>query len=431
METKERQKTATYQPDLYVKSIPGFMTTVPQSERCLTGAHGIQDRQSTVSPAVHVIRGCEAILAHRKMLIEFSRRCGQPGTMEDLTYFLSKPGLLTRIPNLLLVVKHKNLMVAELTVEDLEGALFLYEYSVMGIGLRAFATNDRSGRGTMLALPFQRLKVAAIASRVLLDQGAHVMTLSFRVGSEAVNRDSADGQTMEPIHGDKEDIRAFRLAPSPRATADWTRREREIPGYLALKESYDATLAGVGVKTRRNLRYYRRRAEAELGCALVTDVKISETELKSLNQQCMYPVADRVALWRFRTMRELMEPVVLGVKDKDGRWLSLLGGRRHEGRMEILWQMNRDGLHAYSLSTVMRSYCIEEEVARGTKRLYLEGGTPHSLHHSFVREELVDLVVMRRSWMAKAMRKLVTYRVGTDNELADILKSKNFKWYPC
>ena len=431
METKECRKSATSKEELQVNSKGGGATTVPQFERCLMGMQGIPWTEPAVFPSVHVIRGSDAILAHRKMLIDFSQRCGQPSTMEDLTYFLSKPGLLTRIPSLFLVVKRANLTVTELTVEDLEGALFLYEYSLMGVGLGGFATNDRSGRGTMLALPFQRLKVAAIASRVLLDRGAHLMMLSFRVGSEAVINDPADGPMMEPIYGDKEDIRDFRLPPSPRTTGDWTKREREIPGYLPLKESYDATLAGVGVKTRRNLRYYRRRAEAELGCVLVTDVKITDAELKSLNQQSMYPVADSVALWRFRIMLDLMEPVILGVKDKNGRWLSLLGGRRHDGRMEILWQMNRAGLNAYSLSTVMRSYCIEEEVTRGTKRLYLEGGTPHSLHHSFVREELVDLVVMRRSWVAKAMRKLVTYRVGTDNELANILRSKDFKWYPC
>lgn len=428
---KELRVSGTAKKELHQGSEPGFATALPEVERRRMGTQGRQWQNDSVFPSVHVIRGSEAILRYREMLLSFSERCGQPGTMEDLTYFLSKPGLLKRVPSLFLVVNREHLKMEELRVEDLVGALFLYEYSLMGLGLRAFATNDRSGRGTMLALPFQRLKVAAIASRVLLDRGAHVMMLSFRVGSEAVNRVTAEGPTMKPIHGDKEDIREFQFLPSPRTTADWTQREREIPGYLALKESYDATLAGVGVKTRRNLRYYRRRAEAELGCTFVADVEIGEAELKVLNRECMYPVADRVALWRFRTMKDLMEPVIVGVKDKDGRWLSLLGGRRYDGRMEILWQMNRDGLNAYSLSTVMRSYCIDQEVERGTKRLYLEGGTPHSLHHSFVREELMDLVVMRRSWVAKAMRKLVTYRVGTDNELADILKSADFRWEPC
>src|SRR5579864_4343897 len=93
--------------------------------------------------ALHVVRGSENILAMREVLLVFSELCGQPGTMDDLSYFLSKPGLLTRVPCLFLVVKRSNLKLEELGVDDLIGALFLYEYSVLGYGIRAFATNDR------------------------------------------------------------------------------------------------------------------------------------------------------------------------------------------------------------------------------------------------------------------------------------------------
>jgi hypothetical protein len=367
---------------------------------------------------VHVVRGSEAILRMRAMLLEFSERCHQSGTMEDLTYFLSKPGLLKRVPNLLLIPKRQNLRLEEVRVDDLMGALFLYEFNVLGFGLRAFATNDRSGRGTMLALPHHRLKVAAIASRVLLDRGAYVIMLSFRLGSG---------------EADKESMEMFKFPPSSpsRMTAQWARREREIAGYLPLLENYDATLATIGQKTRRNLRYYRRRAESQLGCMLLPEVVISVEEFLAFNRECMYPVADHVARWRLNTMKQLTEPVIMGLKDKDGRWLSLLGGRRNKDRTEILWQMNRDGLSSFSLSTVMRSYCIEHEIERGMKRLYMEGGTAHSVHHSFVREELMDLVVIRRSAVALLMKKFAQHRVSPDNELADVLKDPETLWLAC
>jgi hypothetical protein len=382
----------------------------------------IEKRSATRSAAserrhgIHVVRGCEAILGMRHMLIEFSQRCGQPGTMEDLTYFLSKPGILKRVPHLYLLPTRQDLTLDQIGIDDLMGVVLLYEYRALGIGMRAYATNDRSGRGTMLALPHHRLKVAAIASRVLLDRGAHIVMLSFRLRSGDEDQESAE---------------AFRFPTSSRNTGHWAQRKRDIAGYLPLHETYDATLATIGQKTRSNMRYYRRRAEAQLGCTLVSDVVIRQDEYLAFNRECMFPVPDYAALWRYETQKMLTEPVMLGMKDKDGRWLGILGGRRHGDRMEILWQMNRSGLPTHSLSTVMRSYCMEHEIARGIKRLYIEGGTAHSLHHSFVKEELMDLVVVRTSRIASMMKGLAKRKVSSDNELADMLKDETMPWFPC
>ena len=84
--------------------------------------------------SVHLVCGTEPILRMRSMLLEFSERCGQPGSMEDLSYFLSKPGLLKRVPYLFLLVKRQDLRPEELVVDDLLGALILYEFRVLGQG---------------------------------------------------------------------------------------------------------------------------------------------------------------------------------------------------------------------------------------------------------------------------------------------------------
>jgi hypothetical protein len=373
---------------------------------------------------VHLVRGAEPILRMRSMLLEFSERCDQPGTMEDLPYFLSKPGLLKRVPCLFLLAKRQDLRPDELLVDDLLGALFLYEFRVLGQGLKAFASNDRSGRGTLLAPPPQRMKVAGLVSRALLDRGAHMIMLSFRRGG---------GENDSGSEGDGTGLFAglFKGPGSSSIRAEWARRERQIAGYLPLLESYDATLATMGHRTRRNLRYYRRRAETQLGCTLVSPVAIGPAEILAFNRVCMYPVRDQVALWRLNVMQELSQPVMLGLKDKDGRWLSLLGARRNHDRAEILWQMNRDGLRSYSLSTVMRSYLIEHEIAHAMRRLSCEGGTPHSVNHSFVREELTDLVVVRRSLVASVMKGFARHWVYADNKLALVLKDKDIRWHPC
>jgi hypothetical protein len=375
-----------------------------------------QSNAGPVRYALQMARGSDRILALRETLIAFSEVCGQPGTMDDLSYFLSKPGLLTRIPCLFLLVKRPNLKLEELGADDLIGALFLYEYSVMGCGIRAFATNDRSGRGTMLALPEHRLSAASIASRVLMDRGAHIVMLSFRSAGEET---------------EKEDINELNLLPSSRIKADWAWRERQIAAYLPLEDSYEGTLAKLGKKTRVNMRYYRRRAEAQLGCRFLSEVMLTPEDFVQFNRECMYRVSDRVALWRLKTMQDLREPLLMGMKDGDGRWLALLGGRRYRDRTEVLWQVNRDGYPSHSLSSVMRSYCIEHEIGRGMKRLYFEGGTAHSIHHAFVREELVDLVAVRRSPIAWVMKNVAKRRVSPDNELADMLKDPETVWLPC
>ena len=69
--------------------------------------------------------------------------------------------------------------------------------------------------------------------------------------------------------------------------------------------------------------------------------------------------------------------------------------------MEIFWQINRHDKKPYSLGTVMRSFVIEHELQHGTRRLDSEGGTSHSMSHSFVQERCTDLFVMRDNLVAR------------------------------
>jgi hypothetical protein len=200
---------------------------------------------------------------------------------------------------------------------------------------------------------------------------------------------------------------------------------REIPDYLPLLETFDATLARIGQRTRSNLRYYRRRAESQLGCNYVPEVTMEKAEFLAFNRECMYAVPDNVAAWRYDALRGLSVPVFMGMKDRDGRWLSLLGGRRNETETEILWQMNREGLAVHSLSLVMRSYFMEHEIAEGMRRMYIEGGTPHPMRFSFVKDSVTDLVVLRRSPLLMLMSRLAPYFVKHDNELATMLLDKS------
>jgi hypothetical protein len=73
----------------------------------------------------------------------------------------------------------------------------------------------------------------------------------------------------------------------------------------------------------------------------------------------------------------------------------------------------------------MRSYFIEHEIAHGSRRLYIEGGTHHPVRLSFVPEDLTDMVVVRHTPMAQAMGKIAQHYISPDNELSQMLSIKD------
>lgn len=369
------------------------------------------ERDSVVGVDIHVISGREPILKMQAVLADFSEHCGQAGAMDDIGYFLSKPGMFRRIPHLLLISKTPNLDMTKVTADELAGVVLVYRYEAFGCDLRTFTTNDRSGRGTLVAPAGSRAKIASLASRWLLDRGALNIMISFR---DAELQTNPARQFVKSSEGD--------------GRLRWARREREVMEYLPLAATYDATLAGIGQRTRRNMRYYRRQAEAQLGCSFVPEVEIGKAEFLDFNRECMYAVSGKVAAWRYQSLKELSDPLLAGIKDREGRWLSLLGGRRRREGTEILWQMNREGLSSYSLSVVMRSYFIEHEVLHGMTRLYLEGGSGHPIRLSFVKEKVNDLVVLRRSLLGFLIPLVAKRFVKYDNDLAVMLVDNDLEW---
>lgn len=364
-----------------------------------------------VGGSIHVVRGRDAVLRTQSVLAEFSERCGQAGALDDIGYFLSKPGMFTRVPHLLLVSKSDTLNVEDMTPDMLLGALLVYRYTGLGVGLGLYTTNDRSGRGTLLAPAELRAWIASRASLWLLERGALAVMISYRDAGLPANQTE--------IAGDDDGGERLR----------WVRREREVMEYLPLEPTYDATLATIGQRTRRNLRYYRRIAEAQLGCMFVPSVEIGKAEFLDFNRACMYAVSAKAAGWRYDSLNELASPVLMGAKDRNGRWLCLLGGRRRRDGTEILWQMNREDLASYSLSIVMRSYFLEHEIQDGLPRLYMEGGTSHPIGKSFVREKVTDLVVLRRSVLGSLIPRVAKYLLKYDNELAVTLVDHDLEWH--
>jgi hypothetical protein len=203
-------------------------------------------------------------------------------------------------------------------------------------------------------------------------------------------------------------------------------RVRSAPRYLELQPTIEATLARMGAHTRRNLRLYRRRAVTELGAEFVPQVSIDRHDYFELNRASTNPAPGDQACWRYELFRraETDDRVLLcGLRGRDGQWLSLIGGRRNGTTTEIDRQLNRAGLPRFSLCTAMRAFLLEHEIARGTKRLVFEGGTPHPMRFAFTNGQTVDLLAVRRhSARAWLLRRFAARIFPEKNFLRGALK---------
>lgn len=345
--------------------------------------------------------GHKAVLAARPSLAELAQASGQTESVEDLSYFLEKPGLMARTPHLVLMRDAQSGNADS----GPDSALLIHEFRPFGLPTGVFATTDRSGRGVLLGAPQERLRFALRASDLLFRKGARMVLMT--VQCEAAPSINGWGRSIPGVQ--------------------WAIRNRTQASHLDLGGTYEETLASLGQKTRANLRYYRRRAEAELRCRFLPDVKISATELAEFNRHSSFPLPERNLRWRLDVQSKLRSPYMVGLQDGDGRWLSVIAGRRFGDSTEILWQMNRADMPRHSIVTVMRSYHLEHEISRGMKRFYVEGGTNHSMQNSFQTAPATD-IIMIRSRLKEGMRGFAKRYVPPDNVLADMLNDPANDW---
>ena len=378
-----------------------------------------------------IVTGRPAILKLQRELAELASRTWQTGEADTLDYLTSTPAASKKIPHVLLFDDPSSRQSAP------SAAVFLFEYKTPLGGTRVFASDDGTGRRNIIALPQHRARVAALASRTLFDRGAHIVHLgfceSFRSADES--RDPISGRACSPRSPGgspaAEIIAAeFRRHKPCSHAADWAFSEREVASYLPLLGTFEATLAAIGRKTRTNLRYYRRRCEAEFGCYFVAEAKPTLEEFLAFNRESTYAVSDELAAYRFHTTRSIPNCFMPGLRDRNGRWLSLVGMRRHNTFVELDWQMNRADMPASSLCTVMRSYLIEHEISLGSTRLYIEGGTPQPLRHSFVHHTLSEVTVVRRSAYVRLLERFSPILFPPRNYIRHLLSDPTLLWKP-
>ncbi len=302
--------------------------------------------------------------------------------MSWLGYFLAASSFKGKRPYLVLMM-NPGADRSSPRLEEVHAAVFLFEYRLLGVGTGAFSTDDWAGFRTVIAPSAERAAMSAMAADALLDHGAQMVLISY---------------AQQPGTGSS-------FVPAMRSSAMWASGKRPVAMTLLLEPTVKATLAKLGKSTRFNLGYYRRRLHAEEHCEFVGDAcgLLQQHELEALNRACLNPIGLSDFHLQHQSACNLPGGFMLGLRNREGKWLSLVGGWRQGSVTVLHWQMNAAGYEKFSIGTAMRSYFLEHEVERGATKLVYYGGTPHSMGNSFEREEVTDLIVRRRSLRSAAM----------------------------
>jgi hypothetical protein len=362
--------------------------------------------------SVHVVQGWEAILPYAPLLEQLAAECGQQTAMSGLKFILLGPGHRQKRRTLTLFLK-PGADPKALREGDLLASVLNYELCPFGIRTGAYSTNDRSATRTVIAPVGEHGHVAAAASEVLLKRGAHiVLTAHLRSNAE---------ELTPGIYLSKPGL-------------VWGDQHHTHRQQMTLADTFEGTLGMLGKKTRFHMRYYRRRLEELFELEFVEDIRtvMSEAEFTEMNLKSRYvPTVEECAnRWRFPEERG---GLLVGLRTKQGEWLSIVGGWRQDGVMMLDFQVNTEAYPKESVSSVMRSYLLETEIARGTRFFSIIDGSPHSMVNSFAEVHSNSLCVYRKSFGYRVLRRLaklaVNRRTGSIKRFAKILLDDTREWH--
>ncbi len=300
---------------------------------------------------VQVLRGATAIQAAGPEIAELLRRTGQDeNPLLCLDFFLGRVRLFPGNEPVVLLAR---------AAGHLEGAVYLYEKLLGGMQtgyLRGF--DHLTGESTVIADERVRVSLLQVAmQQLLLKTSARVAWATVRQGQ-----------------GETDIVPIKQQGLIMRAEVSSLRREHR----LKLSDTFAATLARFGHHTRRNLRYYRRRAEKELEASFKPELTFAESDeaLRELSERSFQPFEKSLVEWRKMDglLRTRPGYFAMGLRTKD-EWISYLVGMRSGKSTYVLLQMNHNEYARFSLSIVLRSYFFEHEIGRGQQEIKFVNGT--------------------------------------------------------
>lgn len=237
----------------------------------------------------------------------------------------------------------------------LVGVLYAEELRICGINTGWAFGGDYMGRGLVLAAPEREAEVVAMATEHLLSNGIHALRFYWR----------ASGHEMMPV-----------LAIPQSRIQVWCKSEYKEEGdWLRLGSGYQEFLTRLGSHTRRNLRYYRRKAESQ---GYTFDPCLSAEEyhaaIGQLNDIADYPTDLRRDQRDERFFEQFSQHLLVGLRAPDGRLVSIIGAVQSGSHLHVLTQLNDESLRKLSISLVLRGYLIEQLIGEGFTSIHFVNG---------------------------------------------------------
>ena len=308
----------------------------------------------------------------------------------DMDWFLSRTLLWGNTPIVVLVQQGTKPVAAVL----------LYQRRYRGLPTGVVKGGNGSGDGLVVAPPALRTAaLQAALAKVLSSPLVHTVLVAAR-GMEAQGASAASQFGLD---------------------AQW--HARTVETNLSLDGGFEGFLSRLRPRSRRNYRYFRRRAENELGIVFVPSLTEAEAvqAVEELHGVSMFPVPQARALRLQAAIQATPGAFAMGVRDGSGRWLSYIAGWRNAEATFVEWQLNHHEFEAASLSTVMRTYFLEHEALAGVPQVVFVGGSSAALGRYCAPDRCFDIVAVRQGFSGLLVKKLVT-RLHPHSRLASQMR---------
>jgi len=179
---------------------------------------------------------------------------------------------------------------------------------------------------------------------------------------------------------------------------------------LSLPSTYEQLLLSFGYTTRHNFRYYRRRFETA-GHVYLDNLSLDELRSAAfyLEPKCSIPSRPHSTDRLLKMMATADRPLAVGLKHRNGEWLSIIGGVYRPGAGVLLLQLNNDReFPRASLSVVLRGYLIESLIHEGRKEFIIWGGTGGPLFRYVTYIPTLVIYLDSREYKWRLVRTLVS-----------------------
>lgn len=293
-------------------------------------------------------------------------------------------------------------LIAVLEADDQPAAaVLLYGRQQFGIPTGIIKGGNGAGDGVVVAAPGQRAAaLQAAVTAVLAMPWVHTVLASMR----------------------EAEVPELTVPAAEGLDCAW--HSREVSTRLSLEGGFEGFLSRLRPRSRRNYRYFRRRAEQQLGLAFVPSLRPEEAAqaVEELHGIAMHPVPRGRARKIEAAIRATRGYFAMGVRDPAGRWLSYLSGWRQPEGTFVEWQLNRHDMQAASLSTVMRTCLLEHEAANGVTQVVFVGGTSAALGRYCSRDRCLDLLATRQGVRGRMAKGFMT-RLHPRGQVALLMRS--------